>query len=372
MKKYISLVIIIFLLLGCSTNKYQKNYDLGIKYLEQGDYENAIISLNAAIEIDPKEEAYIALAKAYTEQGNAFLEQGDYDSAISFIYKSMEAKQNKDALFALAKACYMKEDYIEVINIFNQIYEKYGTMDFTERYSYNIFSELSNSEQQLIETICNATINGDDETLYMILKENGKFLWNVYTNWNKYKVYISYGYIESPQENAVTISPDITIEIRPENGMGYYCFVKWENRKLEYESYTEEDNTYTFDVVTCPCVNWQWNGKTSTINSFISYSIYNDPLENLEFSIVTTENGSLEQNFRSGNFSGTTNEKANSYYYNNEETTTYVKTYQNGMLIDYSGDSLQLNIENQGLVSIRGYSHGTIDSLEDAYNYIYW
>ena len=61
---------------------WQEQYDLGVKYLSEGNYEEAIIAFTAAIEIDPKRpEAYAGLADVYAAQGDmdslrAILEQG--------------------------------------------------------------------------------------------------------------------------------------------------------------------------------------------------------------------------------------------------------------------------------------------------------
>ena len=68
---------------GKSTEaKWQEQYDLGMKYVSEGNYEEAIIAFAAAIEIDPKSaDAYLALADVYKAQGDteslqAILEQG--------------------------------------------------------------------------------------------------------------------------------------------------------------------------------------------------------------------------------------------------------------------------------------------------------
>lgn len=61
---------------------WQEQYDLGIHYLESGDYEQAILAFEAAIEIDPKRpEAYLEAAHTYValdeiEAAVAILEQG--------------------------------------------------------------------------------------------------------------------------------------------------------------------------------------------------------------------------------------------------------------------------------------------------------
>ena len=88
MKKIVTVCLLLELLLsltscGKSTEaKWQEQYDLGMKYVSEGNYEEAIIAFAAAIEIDPKSaDAYLALADIYEAQGDteslqAILEQG--------------------------------------------------------------------------------------------------------------------------------------------------------------------------------------------------------------------------------------------------------------------------------------------------------
>lgn len=75
--KYVFLFVLILLLLqvGCSqkveTLTWQEQYDLGVQYLSEGNYKEAILAFNAAIEIDPLyPEAYVQLAEIYTELGD--------------------------------------------------------------------------------------------------------------------------------------------------------------------------------------------------------------------------------------------------------------------------------------------------------------
>ena len=50
---------------------WQEQYDLGVKYLSEGNYEEAIVAFTAAIEIDPKRpEAYRKAAEAYEAMGD--------------------------------------------------------------------------------------------------------------------------------------------------------------------------------------------------------------------------------------------------------------------------------------------------------------
>ena len=78
MKRTVSLLLALVLMLtlcGCgqkgSALSWQEQYDLGVRYLSDGNYEEAIIAFTAAIEIDPKRsEAYFGLADAYTGAGD--------------------------------------------------------------------------------------------------------------------------------------------------------------------------------------------------------------------------------------------------------------------------------------------------------------
>ena len=72
----IAALLLALSLCGCAQKApegptWQEQYDLGIRYLSEGNYEEAIIAFTAAIEIDPKRpEAYIGLADTYTALGD--------------------------------------------------------------------------------------------------------------------------------------------------------------------------------------------------------------------------------------------------------------------------------------------------------------
>ncbi|MBR4211642.1 MAG: tetratricopeptide repeat protein [Oscillibacter sp.] len=57
---------------GCSAEaRWRKRYDTGVRYMSEGNYQEAILAFRAAIEIDPRNaDAYRMLAALYTRQGN--------------------------------------------------------------------------------------------------------------------------------------------------------------------------------------------------------------------------------------------------------------------------------------------------------------
>jgi len=67
-------LILLFSLPACGAkpaSAWQEQYDLGVRYLSEGNYKEAILAFTAAIDIDPKQaDAYVKLAETYTAQGD--------------------------------------------------------------------------------------------------------------------------------------------------------------------------------------------------------------------------------------------------------------------------------------------------------------
>lgn len=94
----ISLMLVLGLILsffsGCASNSqlkdeevptWQEQYDLGVRYLSKGNYQEAIIAFTAAIEIDPKR------ADAYEKLADAYLALDDLDSALQALQDGYDA-----------------------------------------------------------------------------------------------------------------------------------------------------------------------------------------------------------------------------------------------------------------------------------------
>lgn len=78
MKRICSWFLTMTLVLGLcacgqsAEEKWQEQYDLGVRYLSEGNYEEAVIAFTAAIEIDPlASDGYLKLAETYVALGDS-------------------------------------------------------------------------------------------------------------------------------------------------------------------------------------------------------------------------------------------------------------------------------------------------------------
>ena len=85
--------ILLLSLAACGAKgAWQEQYDLGMRYLNEGNYQEAVIAFEAAIEIDPKRpEAYLGAAEAY-------MGLGDTDSARRVLEDGISNCEDTDGL----------------------------------------------------------------------------------------------------------------------------------------------------------------------------------------------------------------------------------------------------------------------------------
>lgn len=146
MRKILSTSLVLMFLFGLvacgqKATTWQEQYDLGVRYLSEGNYEEAIIAFTAAIEIDPKNKdafiirgdsyisassilsgdeqmAYLALAKddylaaidlgenqtsIYIKIADIYMQLGDTDAAIDILWRGYNSTGN-ETLFERADA----------------------------------------------------------------------------------------------------------------------------------------------------------------------------------------------------------------------------------------------------------------------------
>ena len=110
MKKCLSLALCLVLalgIIGCggggtSAGTWQEQYDLGIRYLSEGNYQEAILAFEAAIRIDPKRaDAYLSLAQTYEAMGNA--------AQAAQVQRSVPAAQAVTRRWASGKSCWPQD-----------------------------------------------------------------------------------------------------------------------------------------------------------------------------------------------------------------------------------------------------------------------
>lgn len=77
---------------------WQAKYDLGVRYLSEGKYEEAILAFTAAIEIDPKR------AEAFLGRGDTYEKLVDLERAAADYRVALELEPNADAEIKL-KMC---------------------------------------------------------------------------------------------------------------------------------------------------------------------------------------------------------------------------------------------------------------------------
>ena len=90
--KIIYICIISVLLISCGTGEtFEKYYDLGMKYLSEGNYEEAILSFTAAVEIEPKAKGYIGRGDAYFAWAEEIHDEVEkYESALADYLEALE------------------------------------------------------------------------------------------------------------------------------------------------------------------------------------------------------------------------------------------------------------------------------------------
>ena len=139
MRRTVSLLLALVLLLtlfGCGKKDggaaWQEQYDLGVRYLSDGNYEEAIIAFTAAIEIDPKR------AEGYTGRGSAYLGQGSADEYLTAAFTDFETAlslddANADAYLGMAEVYIARKQFDEAMEILRQGVEKTRDQRLSDR-----------------------------------------------------------------------------------------------------------------------------------------------------------------------------------------------------------------------------------------------
>ena len=167
-----------------NTPTWQERYDLGVRYLSEGNYQEAIIAFTEAIEIDPKQ------TPAYVGRGDAYIDSGatmeNFDLAQTDFEKAPELDETLvDAYLKLADIYADGNDCDKVLKLLQRGLDKTSNSLIEAQYikvlsetdcfvadpAFAPFSKLDLKLQDLIETAM-VEISEDPESTAKLIIDN--------------------------------------------------------------------------------------------------------------------------------------------------------------------------------------------------------
>lgn len=306
MRKMCSLVlamILMFDLISCAQStaiQWKEQYDLGVRYLSEGNYEEAIIAFTTAIEIDPK------CVETYESLANTYISAGEVDAALAILEKGYKITQDASLLAFLEEIQANMESA------------------FINRLSYVAIDELSTSHQTDILGLIDAIVSQENETVWDLLQSDSSIA-NLVMNYSTYgAIYTEYDdfrlrlYIYSGN------TAGVGVEMRPKSGTGYY-----------YTSTVSMDTNvpggYDRRMGSGQCDNWNWNG---------SYQLYVESSMGWNES-VKNEEGQMINGLLDGTVSTTGTQTTLEDFYGTPAGTVepidFRVEYENGLRLDGNG-----------------------------------
>ncbi len=348
-KKYISVAVCLYLLLvlaACQKQPiWQEQYDLGMRYLTESNYEEAILAFTAAIEIDPNQpDAYVYLIQTY-------LATGDVEKAEATRLQGYEATGNIRLGQSVSSGWIIYDDNIP----------------FEQRITYRLFDALSAEQQKAIQALLAAIQTEERETVRELLLTSGLSP-QLCTTLDGYKINVSIMQRETLGEDAYQtfieqyyrqIGSDIDTnvvdmnikllaqaEIRPENGIGY-LYTYSEGGVMEIIPLEDTLSLYTAgeSLRTAECDHWQYNGIWKITGSTFEFlenqneilsseqtGIVNDNVFLMEATSTWNKEGLISQTvYERGEHPGDLTIR---YIYSGGTEIAYV--YRNSMLSSYT------------------------------------
>jgi len=164
------LALVGILLIGCKSKeaRVQEQLDLGSKYMAELDYESAIVALNKAIKIDPKNvDAYKMLAEVYEKSGRL-------DDARATLEKVLDledlSSENKDEINDRIKNL----DFLVAISKLPGEYDEPTALELSNIGSNDIYYSIDTKDSRLVATDMKYTSP-------ILLDEDGSYIVKAYT-----------------------------------------------------------------------------------------------------------------------------------------------------------------------------------------------
>lgn len=273
--------IMLLLLVGCAEKPktFDEQYDLGVKYISEGNYEEAIIALSAAIEIEPNS------AIAYLNRGNAYYEQKMLDNAISDYTNAISLNPDTSEVYINLTQLYIEqESYDSALEICKEGLDKFPndakleelhtslTEDlmvtpWEQRRTFVSEENLPSDIRSIIDQMMLACDTDDMETAKVVVYRYSQT--NPPTADSKGVAYTTtIGTYKVKLEINCTghgNGPDyytnkIYFERRPEQGPSRALRAEYEN----YDESTYHIEGYNTTIYVGQTVNWQWEGSVSS------------------------------------------------------------------------------------------------------------
>ena len=229
---------------------WQEQYDLGMRYLGESNYEEAILAFTAAIEIDPNHaDTYVYLVQAHLSAGNI-------EAAEAARIQGYEATGDVRLSQSVGDSGVIYDDDIP----------------FEQRLTYRDFSLLSGGQQETLRQL-SAAVQADDRDAARDLLLNGGLPAQLCTAVDGYKIVITilgseayrawmeeyYQQLGEPQPaQDVGLHLFVKAEIRPENGTAYTYYYA---EDIAVDGQTDAGSIE--GVQTGECSGWQYNGPWS-------------------------------------------------------------------------------------------------------------
>lgn len=283
--KRITRVVLPFLLAlalcacGQKATTWQEQYDLGVRYLSDGNYEGAILAFTAAIEIDPKRpETYIGRGAAYIGRGetaeNLAAAQADYEKAIEL------DNTNVTAYLSLADVYIRLGEYDKAIELLREVLDRTGddteitdklaeleAGKATDSYGHIRRSSHYNEDVLIGYFVYTYDAQGEKKTITAYDAAGNRLDYGEYTNGERDGnverwTYYSEGFAENRvflcrDEIEITYSADGSSKelwITYEGNTEINCFGKYndtQGRCIKEEFYDPDGSTYMYILHTC-------------------------------------------------------------------------------------------------------------------------
>lgn len=306
-------LFVVFLMIfstGCGKKSptWQEQYDLGLRYLTEGNYEEAIIAFTAAIEIDPKKpEAYLRAAEAYEAAG-------DSEAAKEILEKGYAATKDE--------------------SLRQEIDEKESATSSNDSPFQIDFDSLSETGKKTVSTLIELVQMGDEESLFELIDSpdvEDLYQLNYYMRIEDKKFYVNSG--TDVTDSGYTFSR-IEIQLREKDGRGYYIRI-WFDRLTDpsqKEVIYLGDREYSYESywIEFQCSDW----KISPGELIYKRKLYEKSLSSSDI----TEYYSIS--FAQGNFTGL--ESVDIYEYEWRYNNIYEKDAVQTGTLSYDYDDVHL------------------------------